>query len=599
MLHQLIRYGREHELGAEPGFQVKEVRWALHCDAAGRFLALVPLGEGREGRRLRCPHLSQPEIKRGGAGCRHFLVDNAAVVTGFDPKLDPDADAKAAAKLGAKHAFFLDLLRRAAAATPELPALAAAARCLEEPESLAEIRGRMAELGVKPTDNVTFAVGSGQAAGGIAYPVESGAWHGWWRQFRATLARPAAKGTKGGKARARCLASGELVEPALTHPKVRGLAGVGGLATGDVWSGYKQDSFRSYGLAQSANAPLSEEMAAAYTTALNHLIRESGQRLADAMVVHWFRDKVAPEDDPIAFLQLGDEPRHEREAGAGLRARRLLTALREGRRPDLAGNRYYALTLRGASGRVMVLDWMEGPFPELAANVEAWFDHLEIVRRDGAGLAPAPKFLAVAGALVRDLGDLPAPALARLWRVAVRGEAVPEQFLAQALLRSRADVLGDRPALHARLALLKAFHLRLAKEGDPRMKPTLDPEHPSAAYQCGRLLAVLAALQYNALGNVGAGVVQRYYAAASATPALVLGRLLRGAQFHLHKLDPPLARWYDGRVAEVMNRLGSEGGLPATLDLREQSLFALGYYHQIAADRAPRSTPSDEPHEEN
>lgn len=116
------------------------------------------------------------------------------------------------------------------------------------------------------------------------------------------------------------------------------------------------------------------------------------------------------------------------------------------------------------------------------------------------------------------------------------------------------------------------------------MEPHLNEEHPAAAYQCGRLMAILAAVQYRALGDVGAGVVQRYYAAASATPALVLGRLVRTAQFHLDKLDRGLARWHEARIANVMSRLGD--GIPTTLDLEKQSLFALGYYQQIAFDRS-------------
>ncbi|MDD2629628.1 MAG: type I-C CRISPR-associated protein Cas8c/Csd1 [Limnochordia bacterium] len=40
---------------------------------------------------------------------------------------------------------------------------------------------------------------------------------------------------------------------------------------------------------------------------------------------------------------------------------------------------------------------------------------------------------------------------------------------------------------------------------------------------------------------MGAGVVQRYYASASSTPALVLGRLTRTSQYHLDKLDAGLA----------------------------------------------------------
>lgn len=126
--------------------------------------------------------------------------------------------------------------------------------------------------------------------------------------------------------------------------------------------------------------------------------------------------------------------------------------------------------------------------------------------------------------------------------------------------------------------------------------PYLNEEHPNSAYHCGRLMAVLAAIQYAALGDVGAGVVQRYYASAGTTPALVLGRLTRTSQFHLNKLDPGLAQWYECKIARIWAAIKDH--LPATLTLEEQSLFALGYYHQMAADRARRTKP-EKPEEEN
>lgn len=119
------------------------------------------------------------------------------------------------------------------------------------------------------------------------------------------------------------------------------------------------------------------------------------------------------------------------------------------------------------------------------------------------------------------------------------------------------------------------------------MQPTLNPEYPSAAYHCGRMMAVYAAIQARALGNVGAGVLQRYYTSASTTPALVLGRLSSLCQHHLAKLDNPgLARWYEGLLGEISQNLTPP--LPVTLDLRGQSEFALGYYQQRAALNAPR-----------
>ena len=126
---------------------------------------------------------------------------------------------------------------------------------------------------------------------------------------------------------------------------------------------------------------------------------------------------------------------------------------------------------------------------------------------------------------------------------------------------------------------------------------TLTEDHPSTAYQCGRLMAVLAGLQRSALPNVGAGVVQRYYASASATPALVLGRLTRMAQFHLAKLQPGLAYWYESRLSEIWSHLGDS--VPKVLSLEEQSLFALGYYQQIAEMRKKKVVAEEEPEEES
>jgi CRISPR-associated protein Csd1 len=104
---------------------------------------------------------------------------------------------------------------------------------------------------------------------------------------------------------------------------------------------------------------------------------------------------------------------------------------------------------------------------------------------------------------------------------------------------------------------------------------------------------VLASLQRAALGDVGAGVVQRYYAAASQTPGLILGRLASNARNHLGKLEARLAWWYEERIADVMSRLGDRA--PRVLDLEGQGLFALGYYQQLAALRAGRKAKTDNP----
>ncbi len=129
-----------------------------------------------------------------------------------------------------------------------------------------------------------------------------------------------------------------------------------------------------------------------------------------------------------------------------------------------------------------------------------------------------------------------------------------------------------------------------------QLKPGLNADLKERAYHCGRLMAVLGKLQASALGDVGAGVVSRYYAAASTTPALVFGRLVRGAQFHLNKIADQkrgLAVWYEQQIGEICGQIGTS--MPTTLSLEDQSLFALGYYQQLAAlwagkDKAEKET---------
>ncbi len=579
MLTELSRYAERHNLVVEPGFAPKRALWGLLLDP-GIPPQIIDLSDSDEKRRRGrefacCPELSQPELKAGGAGTRHFLVDSVDVVLLYAKKVD--------AKLEAKHRFFVDLLDQARVALPELELVV---ETLRDPERLAALREDLTDKKAKPNDVMTFAVEE-------EYLVESDRWHDWWRDFRARLLG-AKKSKAGSSTPMRCLVSGELVEPAPTHPKIKGLADVGGLGQGDVLASYKQGAFRSFGLVQSANAAVSEAKAAEYRGALNHLIATTGFRIAKSKLVYWYQDPELPTVDPIALGNHGVTSDEERAALN--EARDMLRAAELGKRPDSLVNRYHILTLSGASGRVMVRDWDEGPFEQLLRNVVSWFDDLSIVNRTGSGMAKAPKLWAVVGALVRDLADFPDPLVPVLWRLVFHGGKVPRQFVTMALARVRSDVLQDNTPNHARFGLLKAYLLREnnrprddRSEGDqPMMQTHLNREHPSAAYQCGRLLAVLELLQFKALGDVGAGVIQRYYPAACVTPGLVLGRLVRNSHFHLEKIrEIGLRKWHQGRIAEVFGAMATEQ-LPTTLTLPEQSLFALGYYQQVAADRAER-----------
>lgn len=589
MLHELVAYTDKH-LASEPGFRNREVRWSIELDATGRFLDVLPLGDGKRGADLtRCPDM--PGMNAGGKA--HFLVETAQTIALLSKA---NEDEKKLAGAAVRHRFYVSLLR---AASTTLPRLGLLADLLEDESRRQEILTALVTNRAKPADWLTWRI-DGQDPR-VEEPVQA-----WWRQRRRqddegggspTKATPRGKPANADKML--CLLTGQTTKPLPTHPKITGLSGVGGLAMGDVLVGFDKAAFGSYGLGQSANAAMSEEAAQKYVDALNDLIRNHSRKLANTLVTHWYKTKVPPEKDPLFVLEDpsldfldGLESEETTQAAARTSARRLLESIRTGERADLGDNHYYALTLSGAAGRAMVRDWMEGPFTDLVRHITAWFDDLAIIARDGQGMARDPKFMAVCGALVRELKDLPAPTAATLWKAAVQGLPIPQPLMAQALARFRAEVVDkDQPAFnHARMGLIKAYFVRRNPGGDSSMTTSYNPNHPAPAYHCGGLLALLANLQRSALGDVGAGVVQRFYAAASQTPGLVLGRLAANARNHLAKLEPGLAWWYEERIAEIMSCLGDAA--PRTLDLEGQGQFALGYYQKLAELRAGNKTTS-------
>lgn len=566
MLQHIVEYATKNIPHLQPGFGPKKVKWRITINQTGTAV-VEPYGNSEDGSELeRCPEYPANLLQSGGR-C-HFLVETLQVVLlllGTNDDLE---------KYQGKHQYFIELLKMAATVTPEL---IKAADLFNDSHRIQSLSEYLRNAGAKPTDKVFFTVAG-------LDPLKHEPCLEWWSEFRKSLTIK-----EGNAALMLCFMSGEKVVPKATHPKISGLKAVGGRGQ-DILIGFDKKAFESFGLEQSSNCAMSEDAVNRYSKGLDHLIAKHSRMLAGAKVVHWFKEAVKPEDDPLSFLY---EPPELTEAAAQSSARKLLASLRTGQRPIPGNNHYFAMTVSGAAGRVMVRDWMEGSFEELVSRIEKWFADLEIVARDSGKLAPDPKFMAVCGAIMRDLKDLPAPTATALWRVALAGLPIPQPFIAQALARFRADLIDDKPFNHARMGLIKAYFIR--KGGDHNMSAYLNKEHPDPAYHCGRLLAVLASLQRAALGDVGAGVVQRYYVAASQTPGLTIGRLVANAQNHLNKLDGGLAFRYQEQLAEVHSRLGDR--IPRTLGLEGQSLFALGYYQQIAANRAGKNTKTNETNE--
>ena len=114
----------------------------------------------------------------------------------------------------------------------------------------------------------------------------------------------------------------------------------------------------------------------------------------------------------------------------------------------------------------------------------------------------------------------------------------------------------------------------------------LDDQNRNPAYLCGRLLAVLEAVQRAAIPSASTTITDRFFGAASTAPASVFGLLLRGARSHLNQLRVQRRGAFEVLERKLEEIQSSLTTFPKTLSLEQQGFFNLGYYHQRAADRA-------------
>jgi CRISPR-associated protein Csd1 len=569
MLQALIAYAEHKELG-DADFEKVSVRWQIPLDKAGKLAGgPIPLSDNPDDKKPRPKQMFRPftspnELNQGTKS--HFLSDTLERATLFlDPKAAEKADARRI-----QHSYFQSLLKEAAVACPDdSTRLQAVLAFLQNAEGVAELHHQLASLKAKPSDNAVFAVEGFNL-------LDSESLKTFWRNRRRHSAT--ASGTRGRRV---CIATGELAETLDTTEKIKGVPG--GLATGTNLISFDKDSFCSFGLNQAQNAALSAPAELKIRSALNNLIEKSREQkltFNDTAHLHWTRKPI--EDDPIDLLASADE-----NAVAAL-----LKSFQSGQPPvELETNNYYAMSLSGNGARIVVRDWLESTVSEVKQHVAEWFQDLGIVSPDGVGVKRDFKFYTLLYGLVRaELAESPPQISTQLLHGALRGRSVPlpQSALAAAVRRQQLD--QENKLNPARLALIKACLIRSQNSSNHNnqqtiqtMTESLNAESQDPAYLCGRLFAVFDRLQYLALGQVNAGVAERYYASASVTPALVMGRLFRNAQFHLAKAGGGVAENVRKDFEEISCALGDH--FKQTLTLEEQGRFALGYYHQKAEYR--------------
>jgi CRISPR-associated protein Csd1 len=300
----------------------------------------------------------------------------------------------------------------------------------------------------------------------------------------------------------------------------------------------------------------------------------------DTTVVFWSR-----QDSPAIDLFAESVQQADPEAVAAL-----YSATWKGRAVKLDDpSEFYALTLTGGQGRATIRGWFESTVRDVICCVRQHFDDLTIDAGGGELKQTFPLWVLLRKTAVQGKPDNIAPNLATaVFEAILKGWPYPRVLLDAAIRRARAErsVYMDRAAL-IKAYLVRARRLCRLPSFFPEVQPMLDKDCPTPAYRLGRLFAVLEKVQADAT-NASTTIRDRFYGAASATPVVVFGQLLRKVPHHLAKLGS--ATFYEKLIQEITSALQPPHPFPTTLTLEEQGLFALGYYHQRQALFTKRSS---------
>lgn len=414
-----------------------------------------------------------------------------------------------------------------------------------------------------------------------------------------------------------CLVTGEYSKPARLHPAIKGVEGA--QTSGAALVSFNCDAFTSYEKAQGENAPTSEGAAFRYGAALNKMLqRGSRNRVArpigDTTVVFWAEAsdaKAAEAADEFGAFAIsmdtnGDDAEAEKVAET-------LKRISKGEalhkvRPDLEeGTRFYVLGLAPNAARLSVRFWLSDTLDAFARNLAMHYRDIGIEPSPWRKL-PSPFLLAVKTTAMQEKADnIPNRLAGDLLKAILTGNAYPRTWLSSVIMRLRA---GDDPSTGWHAAAARAVLQRMKRKANPTISEkesvpvSLNRDYPNIGYQLGRLFAVYELAQRAALGGVNTSMRDKYFGAASATPASIFPVIIRNGQNHLAAVRKKLPGWsvmIEKELEEIFNKISPEepSSFPRSLHLEQQGEFALGYYHQRSAKLAAQKDGQPIPEIEN
>ena len=568
ILNALMEYAQTRGLLENPDYEERRISCQVRIGRNGELIGIEPVFEINEKGKTFARMIEVPRGEGRTSGAfAYFLADKADYVFGV---LDDSKKSAKEKKLQERHDLFTNRVQVALDATQDkgLEALLQFCRRVDTEQVLRELPENL-----PPGEQYVFVFDPDIDC----YIHERPKVKAYWEAQRQASMGDVSE------ADFLCLVSGMPCVPEATHPKIKGVPGA--TSSGASLISFNFDASKSYGKDQNLNAPISREAAEAYTTALNHLLTwDNGTSFrisANTVVVFWTKEKKQGFETIFGQLMRADSD-----------SKALFESPYRGLRPYLDDpDGFYALILTGAQGRIMIRDWFETTIGEIANRINEYFDELALSYPYDDPPPLGIQRLLESTVLEGKAENIPDNLSAQFSGAIFRGGPFPLSLLSATTRRNRAE--GPMPEYnkkpnwkraYTRTALTKACLIRNAKKNIfnlsiEEIPNAMDANNTNTAYRLGRLFCLLEILQARAIGNPNATVADRFFGAASTTPSTVFPRLIRLSKHHSSKLEKQGQWGFQKEITEIFETID---GFPSVFDLKDQGMFALGYYHQRA-----------------
>ena len=606
MLDSLYQLCDSDRLIDDPAFEWARIAWTVEINRecndcsyiSHRYLPQVEEGSKKKPKeqinQMEVPRLFNPETggTRTSGDFSYFLVDKSEYALGAKPD-DPANVSQTDEKIKNRHSLFIQKVRECLEATDcdQVKQLLAFLEYVHE-------NGLPKPLPEKCVGNDLFAF---RVASEIENHVHDDS---VVREYWKGICLPAL----GDESPRNCLITGAGMDKSGLFPTVKRVPG--GSTSGAGLVSFNAKAFESYGWKGNENASISPLGAIKASTALARLM-EPDFRNAEGEKLPSLRRNIA---EDTAFVFWSNEANttinlldaiDESISGASANPQRIHSLFRAlwggAMPPEIEKERFLALVVSGAQGRIMIRTQIETSVGKLHQCVEENARNLE----NTINTAPPKKtdvyppvhgISAILKSCInpKSRKGIPAPMGTAMIRAVYQGFPYPTTMLARALEHERAEIFNDEWSFSirrdSRAAFFKAFLIRNSNKTN--LYPIMHPKNDDIPYLYGRLFACYGEMQRLAHfpRTVNAGLIEKFFSSFMTYPNQVIKNLeeryahnrRRALRNHSKPWVAPTAASISATITKIYSAIDPDESGPnlKKFTLEDQALFVLGFHHQ-------------------